>query len=44
MNKSLNSACENGLIAEFHQSIVSANLNDEKQGGIDYMGMCTQAS
>ena len=44
MNKLLNSACENGLIAEFHQSIVSGSLNDEKQGGIDYVGMCTQAS
>ena len=44
MNKLLNLAYKNGLTAEFHQSIVSANLNDEKQGVIDYVGMCTQVS
>ena len=44
LNKLLKSACKSELTAEFHQSLVSGSLNDEKQGGIDYLGLCTQAS
>jgi len=44
MNKLLNPACKSGLTSEFHQSLVSGSLNDEKQGSIDYLGLCTQAS